>query len=110
MSPASIKRALMVTTVLVVGAAGCELISDFDRTKIPGGGFDGSVDAPGLDVTPLPTPDVVQDVANDSPAEAASDASDGGATDGDATTTSDAADGGTDADDAGEAGDADDSG
>jgi hypothetical protein len=109
MKPSTFKRALLATTCLVAGVAGCELITDIDRTKIPGGGFDGSVDSPGLDVTPQPVPDaqgdVARDVAPDSPGDATTtDAGDAAASDGDATTTDAAAD----ADDA--AADADDSG
>ena len=105
-----LRRALLATTCLVVGAAGCELLTDFDRTQIPGGGFDGSVDSPGLDVTPQPIPDAQQDVARDAPVEAAVDAADATTSDAGDATTSDASDAAADADDASDGADADDSG
>ncbi len=65
---------------LSLGAAGCELLVDFDRTKIDGGGLDGSPDV---------TVDVQQNdqKTNDSPNDVVDD-----------TTTTDASDGGTGSD------------
>jgi hypothetical protein len=94
MKSLSLKRMCLAGIGVAFFLAGCELITDFDRTKIPGGGFDGSVDQGTIDVTPQP------DAAPDAKADAAPDApSDGGAADGDATTTTDASDAATDADD-----------
>jgi hypothetical protein len=50
-------RALLVTMMLATAIAGCELIVDFDRTKIDGGGIDGSTtdvatDTQTMDVQP----------------------------------------------------------
>lgn len=86
---------------LAAGAAGCELIVDFDRTKIDGGGGDGAVvpDVTTQDVTQDVTGDVTGDVQQtsdagdagaDVAADAAADASDGALDDG-----ADASDGAT---------------
>jgi hypothetical protein len=69
--------------LLAVGAAGCELIVDFDRTKIDGGGGDGSVaDVTTQDVTTQDvvadnvTSDVANDVQQSDAGDAAADAAD----------------------------------
>lgn len=94
MKSLSLKRACLAGMGVAFFLAGCELITDFDRTKIPGGGFDGSVDQGTIDVTPQP------DSSTDAKADVTTtDASDGGGTDGDAATTTDASDAATDADD-----------
>ena len=112
MSRKANKLQLMVIGALVLGVAGCELLVDFDRTKIDGGPLDGTTD-----VTPQPdgskdvntqdvnTQDVVNDVKND---VTTSDAGDAGVSDAADSGTADANDGATaDADDGGTA-DADD--
>jgi len=89
-------RRLAWLVALAVAAAGCELIVDFDRTKIDAGGGDGSLpDVTTQDVTPpqdVVTSDVANDVqqpdagdaAADSAGDAADDVVDAAAADGDA--------------------------
>jgi hypothetical protein len=99
MAPSSIKRRSGVRkgrfaafVALAMLAAGCELIVDFDRTKIDGGGGDGSLpDVTTQDVTQdVPTQDVVNDTTNDVTQQP--DASDGGGDASDGGTGMDAAD------------------
>ena len=91
---------LALFVAISVAAAGCELIVDFDRTKIDAGGGDGSLpDVTTQDVTPpqdVVTDNVTSDVANDvqqpdagdaaadSAGDAADDVVDAAAADGDA--------------------------
>ncbi|HEY1955767.1 MAG TPA: hypothetical protein VGH28_09140 [Polyangiaceae bacterium] len=103
------KLPLMVIGVLVLGVAGCELLVDFDRTKIDAGPLDGTVDVTNNDVTQdNNTQDVVNDVKNDviTPSDAG-DAGDTGVTDASDGSVVDADDGAADADD-GATADADD--
>jgi hypothetical protein len=111
MDPKSMKRPLAAAAIvaLLVGGVGCELVADFDRTKIDAGS--SSTDAGLRDQTAPPV-----DTGTDAPADAVGDApgndgqvpgpdaSDGGtdaAPDGDAGTVSEAGpDAGPDAADA----------
>lgn len=93
----SYKRVSAVGIVLVMAAAGCELIVDFDRTKIPGGGTDASVDQGTLDGQT--GTDAQVDVTTDAPKDSATEGGGDAATDG---TTNDAGDAAAaDADDSG---------
>ena len=71
------KLSYVLFGLLVLGAAGCELLVDFDRTKIDAGPLDGTV---GDVVTPDVTQDTnVKDVVNDvTPDVTTTDASDAG--------------------------------
>ena len=112
MNSLALKRACLAGISVAMFLAGCELIVDFDRTKIPGGGFDGSVDSQGID-SPINPVDARADARADAGSDAPSDAPSDNATasDGDAASTSDASDGSTAADaDDGSVADADDSG
>jgi len=86
---------LLVASLGVAFLAGCELIVDFDRTKIPAEAVDSSVpprdsstdtSAPdaGSDATADATPDATPDASPDTGSDASSDAS---------TDAADAADG-----------------
>lgn len=86
---------LLVASLGVAFLAGCELIVDFDRTKIPAEAVDSSVpprdsstdtSAPdaGSDATADATPDATPDASPDTDSDASSDAS---------TDAADAADG-----------------
>jgi hypothetical protein len=86
-------RAVIATLVVAAATAGCELIVDFDRTKIDAGATDATVS----DVTnpPIDAPvDSPVDAGKDSPADAPADVK--------VDTGTDA---GTDASDAGDAAD-----
>lgn len=78
----SIKRRptrLAAFVALAMFAGGCELIVDFDRTKIDGGGDDGSL--PDVTTQDVSNQDVVtQDVVNDTKNDVVTqpDAGDGG--------------------------------
>ena len=98
-----ITRALVLAIPIGVGSlaflAGCELIVDFDRTRIPAEVSDSSlqprdvqVDTSVADAATDATADVVTDATPDSAPDSAPDAAD--------AATADAADGSTDAADA----------
>ena len=82
------KALILVTVVSGVLAAGCELIVDFDRTKIPVESIDsgGLVDAAGLGDGAVTDTDSGSDGGN----EEASTTEDGGGTDGGADADADA--------------------
>lgn len=80
------KLCLLITLTSGVLAVGCELIVDFDRTKIVG----EEVAETGPGTTDATTTDSATDSASDSPSEAASDAGNDATDSGSA----DAADGG----------------
>ena len=66
-------RWLALAVLSVFAVAGCELVADFDRSKIDAGSFDASAgDTSMLD---SPEPDVIMQDAQD---ETPNDASDGG--------------------------------
>ncbi len=83
-------RKLLVVFSLAMGAAGCELIVDFDRTKIDAGGGDGSL-PPDVTTQDAPAQDVGADAPGDAGGDAVSDASD--ASDGAMNDGADASDG-----------------
>lgn len=89
------KRIVLLTTLsLTLAAAGCQLIVDFDRTKIDAGAVDASFD--------IAKPDnVVADTGNDvtPQPDSGNDASDGAVSDANDAATSDASDAAADADD-----------
>ncbi len=93
MKVATIRKGIVLVLVFAAGvfALGCELIVDFDRTRIPIEGNDSSIDA----TTP---PDAPTDtaVATDTGTDASSEAE---------ASISDASDGGEDAADAEDSGD-----
>ena len=65
-------RRAVVVVALAVGAVGCELALDFDRTKIDGGGVDASFgDVPAIDqnVPDVPTDTPAGDSGSDAPAD-----------------------------------------
>ena len=90
MKLSTIRKSLILVFVASIGALGCELIVDFDRSQIP---------VETLDAT---TPDAGGGADTGTDAIAIADASDGG----DATDTDAGNDADTDAGDAGDAGDA----
>jgi hypothetical protein len=89
------KRALLFLLLGTAALAGCELIVDFDRTKIPVDAVDAvaptgdasQTDAQ-TDAATDATSDATTDATTDATSDATTDASDGGSTDG----SSDAAD------------------
>ena len=85
------KRTPLYLLIPVLALAGCELLVDFDRTKIPSDAADASTIIPGNDGSVEPT-----DGSTDTD----------GATDEDAAVT-DGGDGGTEVTDGGDAGDSD---
>lgn len=92
MHHSKIKKALVLVFLSSSAALGCELIVDFDRTRIPG---EETPDAAAGDATVSDTgaPDTGTD-GQTPPGDGGTDAADDGATDG----GSDAADAGDDAD------------
>jgi hypothetical protein len=86
------RKRVLVLVALSMAVGGCELLVEFDRTKIDGGSLDGSfTDVPQNDVTTDTTNDVVNDVVNDVGTDAGQDA----LADADSGTGSDASDGST---------------
>jgi hypothetical protein len=87
------KLFLAALGLTIMSAAGCELLVDFDRTKIDGGSLDGTPN----DVVGN---DVVNDVVNDvNPGDGGNDATDGSTSDVTDSSTADVDDSATDADD-----------
>jgi hypothetical protein len=95
----TMRRRLLATAALtLIGAAGCELAVDFDRTKIDAGAIDASIPESGGDTT------IPVDGSNEAAADAANDADaaqaiDTGVDANDGAVAVDADDGGFDADD-----------
>lgn len=88
------KRIVLLSTLsLAMAAAGCQLIVDFDRTKIDAGAVDASFDVAKPDNS---VPDTGNDVTQP---DSGKDASDGAVSDASDASTSDASDAGADADD-----------
>lgn len=102
------KRTPLFLLVPVLALAGCELLVDFDRTKIPSDAVDGSVIIPGNDGSVEQPDATVNDGGDDTDAatEDGGDAgdSDGGDTDGGDTDGGDTDGGDTDGGDGGDAG------
>jgi hypothetical protein len=99
------KLYLAALGMMIASAAGCELLVDFDRTKIDGGSLDGTA---GDVVNEVSTNDVVNDTKNDvtqTDASDAGDASDGTTSDVTDSSTADVDDGSADADDGSDAAD-----
>ncbi len=83
------RRLTAVVALALIGAAGCELAVDFDRTKIDAGAIDASIPEGGGDTT------IPLDGNNEAAVDAGNDAEDAQQND----TGSDADDGGADAED-----------
>ncbi len=89
------KRIVLLSTLsLAMAAAGCQLIVDFDRTKIDAGAVDASFDVAKPDNS---VPDTGNDVTPQP--DSGKDASDGAVSDASDASTSDASDAAADADD-----------
>lgn len=73
-----VKKTFLFLLLAAMGGLGCELIVDFDRTKIPVDDA-GAVDAAPADATNDVVEDAPVDAPVDAPAEAASDAGGGDA-------------------------------
>ncbi len=87
-------RKVALGLALAMGVAGCELIVDFDRTKIDAGAGDGSV-LPDVSTQDAPAKDVAADVPGDVGSDVVvSDAGDAGS-DGALDDGADASDGAT---------------
>lgn len=100
------KRTPLFLLIPVLALAGCELLVDFDRTKIPSDAVDGSVIVPVVDGS-VDQPDATTDAGTEDAAteEDAGD-TDGGDTDGGITDGGDTDGGDTDAGEDEDAGDA----